>query len=138
MENSIYVGLSQQMALKTNMDFIANNIANMSTSGYRGQHMLFEEYIADPLGGDDELSMVYNRGQYQDTTQGSLQRTENPLDIALEGPGYIGVQAPNGQIAYTRAGEFQLSAEGTLVNSNGRPIADAGGQHHHSAGIARD
>lgn len=127
MENSIYLGLSRQMALRTDMNIIANNVANMNTTGYRGQQMLFDEYISEPRGHDDDLSFVITRGQYQNTEPGSLSYTGNQLDVALEGPGFIGVQGPGGNIAYSRAGDFQRAADGTLTNSNGRPIADAGG-----------
>lgn len=126
MENSIYIGLSKQMALQNNMTLISNNIANMNTNGYRGQSMLFEEYIADPRGADDPLSFVYDKGQYQNTTSGPLKYTGNALDVAVVGSGYIGIQGPNG-LAYTRDGRFQIDANGTLVNASGLPVADAGG-----------
>ena len=133
MENSIYLALSRQVALKANMDMVANNIANANTAGYRAQNLLFEEYLSDPRGkttdraADDELSFVYNRGQYQSTEAGSLRFTENPLDVALEGPGFFGVQGEGGETLYTRAGEFQLDGNGTLINSAGMPVAGQGG-----------
>ena len=133
MENTIYLALSRQVALRTNMDMIANNIANANTPGYRAQNLLFEEFIADPRGdftdrgAEDELSFVYNRGQYQSTEAGSLSFTENPLDVALEGPGFFGVQSNDGEILYTRAGQFQLDAQGTLVTPDGAPVASQGG-----------
>ena len=127
MENSIYLGLSRQMTLRTNMDIIANNVANMNTLGYRGQNLVFKEFISDPRGADDELSFVNAQSQYQISTPGSVQITGNSLDVALVGPGYMGVQASDGQIAYSRAGNLQMGADGRLVNSAGLPIADAGG-----------
>ena len=132
MENSIYLALSRQMALQTNMDIVANNIANMNTTGYRGQNLIFDEYISDPRheafdGAEDELSFVWNQGQYDDTTPGSVSFTGNPLDVSIDGPGFIGVQGLNGETHYIRAGDFQLSAEGILVNSAGFPVAGAGG-----------
>lgn len=127
MENSIYLGLSKQMVLRTDMNIIANNIANMNTTGYRGQNTLFDEYISKPRGYDDPLSFVEDRGQYEVTDPGSIQFTGNPLDVAVNGPGFIGVQAPNGEIMYTRAGDFQRSAEGVITTSAGYPVAAAGG-----------
>src|SRR5687768_13684666 len=103
MENSILVGFSHQMALKQQMDTIANNVANMSTPGYRAQNMVFTEYLAKPKGIEHPLSMVMDYGQFQSTEAGPMQRTGNPLDVALEGPGYFGVQTPEG-VMYTRAG----------------------------------
>ncbi len=127
MENSIYLGLSRQLALQTNMNIVANNIANMNTPGYRGQNLLFKEYISDPRGADDALSFVYNEGQYDITDPGPIRVTGSQLDIAVHGPGFIGVQDPTGEIAYSRAGNFHLSPDGALVNGAGLPVAGAGG-----------
>ena len=133
MENSIYLALSRQLVLRTNMDMISNNIANMNTSGYRGQNMLFEEYLSDPngktidRGANDELSFVYDRGQYQTTTQGSLRFSGNPLDVALEGPGFFGVQGPGDEVMYSRNGQFQLGTDGSLLTSAGFAVAGQGG-----------
>lgn len=133
MENSIYLALSRQMALQTNMDMIANNIANANTSGYRAQNLLFQEYLADQdvdtidKEADDDLSFVYNRGQYQNESQGTVKFTGNPLDIALNGPGFFGVKGPGGETMYTRSGRFQIDAGGTLTTASGDPVTDAGG-----------
>lgn len=127
MENSIYLGLSRQMTLSMDMQIIANNVANMSTPGYRGQNLVFEEYLSDPRGADDELSFVQNKSQYDTTKAGPVKATENPLDIALNGPGFIGVEGGDGQTLYTRAGNFTLNAEGTLLSSSGAPVAGQGG-----------
>ncbi len=127
MENGIYVGLSRQMVLKNNMDIIANNIANVNTTGYRGQNLLFKEYISDPRGTDYPLSFVYDVGQYQDTVAGAMKATGNPLDVALGGPGFMGVVGPDGKVAYTRAGQFQLDAQGTIRTAAGYPVASDGG-----------
>ena len=133
MENSIYLALSRQMALKTNMDMIANNIANANTSGYRAQNLMFQEYLSEQdvdtidKEADDDLSFVYNSGQYQNETQGTVKFTGNPLDVALNGPGFFGVQGPNGEQMYTRSGRFQIDAGGTLTTANGDPVTDAGG-----------
>jgi flagellar basal-body rod protein FlgF len=126
MENTIYLGLSRQMTLQTKLDVIANNVANMSTPGYRGQNLLFSEYVSKPRGSTDSLSFVYDPGQYQNTESGSVSYTENPLDIYLSGPGFMGVQGPDG-INYTRAGNLEMRADGTLITSAGFPVAGAGG-----------
>ncbi len=127
MENSIYLGLSKQVALKTNMDIVANNIANMNTSGFRGQNTLFEEYISDPRYGDDDLSFVYDYGQYQMTDSGPVERTSNPLHVALNGPGFMAVERPDGTTGYTRDGAFQKHADGTLLTAAGYPVLGQGG-----------
>ncbi|MAE52268.1 MAG: flagellar basal-body rod protein FlgF [Micavibrio sp.] len=127
MENSLYLGLSRQMTLRTNMAITANNIANMNTPGFRGQNMLFAEYLADPRGAEDELSFVYDRGQYQSTKAGPLQQTDNPLDMALVGPGFFGVAGPGDQPTYSRAGNFQIGTTGTLQTAAGFDVLDEGG-----------
>lgn len=126
MENSLYVALSRQVALGENMSIIANNIANINTPGYRGQNMIFEEYLADPKGLEEPLSMVLDYGHYQKTDAGPVSLTNNKLDAALVGPGFFGIQTPEG-IQYSRAGNFGLNAEGTLVNALGYRVANTGG-----------
>ena len=127
MENGLYVGLSRQMVLRTNMNIIANNIANANTPGYRAQNLMFKEYISNPRGTDAPLSFVEDIGQYHTTDQGAMKITENPLNVALSGPGYMGVIGPDGVIAYTRAGDLEIADDGTLVTPAGHAIANAGG-----------
>lgn len=128
MENSLYLGLSRQMVLRTDMQIIANNVANMNTPGFRGQNTIFDEYVSDPKGADDPLSFVLDRGQYQVTKEGPVSKTGNPLDIALVGPGFFSVLSRDGEVGYSRAGNFQLNANSELISSAGRPITDQGGQ----------
>lgn len=123
MENGIYLGLSRQAVLQTNMNIIANNVANVNTAGYRGQNLLFQEYISDPRGADDALSFVYDRGEYQNTQAGPVSFTGNQLDIALDGPGFINIDGPGGETLYTRDGGFQLDANGTLVTHAGYVVS---------------
>lgn len=127
MENSIYVGLSRQVALQRQMDTIANNIANMSTPGFRSHNMVFTEHMEKMRGNPDPLSMVLDYGQYQVTESGPLKQTGNPLDVAVHGPGWIGIQTAEGGVQYTRSGNFQIDATGTLMDGRGRPVAPAGG-----------
>lgn len=133
MENSFYVGISRQAALQDQMDLIANNIANINTPGYRAQNMVFEEYLTKAqnngagLGNtDDRVSMVVPYGQYQSSAPGPVERTGNPLDVALQGPGFLGVQTAQG-VMYTRAGNFQINAKGELVTGAGQLVAGKSG-----------
>ncbi len=130
MENSLYIGLSRQMALQEQMDIVANNIANLNTPGYREHNMVFLEYLSRQRNaekaGNDSISMVHDYGQFMNTENGPLRRTENPLDTALQGPGFFGIQTPNG-VQYTRAGNFQLNGNRELVTGSGMLVADAGG-----------
>lgn len=127
MENSIYIGLSRQMVLRNNMNIIANNVANMSTSGFRGQNLMFTEYVSDPRGQDDPLSFVYDQGQYQVTTPGPVKETGNDFDVALVGPGFFGMRGAGGEVMYSRAGEFMVAPDGTLTNPRGVPVENVGG-----------
>lgn len=127
MENSLYAGMSRQMVLQRAMDMVANNVANMSTPGYRAQNPLFKEYIANPSGIKDPLSLVYDFGQYDTTTPGTLQHTGGTYDVALEGPGFVGIQSPSGETQYTRAGNFTVNQAGELVTPSGFTVAGNGG-----------
>ncbi len=127
MENTSYVALSRQMVLRNSMDIVANNIANVNTPGFRAQNSIFAERISDPQGTDAPLSFVSEYGQYQNTDPGPLTQTDNPLDIALTGQGFIGVQDSEGKTAYTRAGNFHLDQEGTLLTATGHTVLDDGG-----------
>lgn len=126
MENSVYIGLSKQVVLRENMDIIAQNVANVNTPGYRAQNMVFTEYIEDPRYMKEDISMVLDYGQYQMTDPGSMKDTGNPLDIALVGNGFLGIQTPGG-IQYTRAGNLSMDAEGIVRNARGMAVASAGG-----------
>lgn len=119
MENATYLALSRQMALQTDMDTIANNIANISTPGYRATGTMFHEQIMRLQNGADSLSFTSDEGQYFDTRPGSIKSTQNPLDIALAGPGFIAVENTGGQTVYTRAGNLQIGTDQTLQTSTG-------------------
>ncbi len=132
MDNALLVGLSRQMALRRELDVIANNIANMNTSGFKQEQVLFEQYL-DPTarheyfpGNDRRISFVIDRATVQDFSQGPLNRTEAPLDVALDGQGFFAVQTPNGE-RYTRGGNFHINAQGQLVNASGHPVLGQGG-----------
>lgn len=129
MENSIYTGLSLQQALQVKMDLIANNMANLTTPGYKSQNMVFTEFVAKTDNGErpkDNLSMVLDYGHYQNSQAGPMQSTGNPLDVALQGPGWFGVQTPEGTM-YSRAGNFQINTNGELVTGSGQLVAAEGG-----------
>jgi flagellar basal-body rod protein FlgF len=128
MENTIYIGLSRLSALQEHMNIISNNIANINTPGYKANKMLFSEYIDKPKGMKENISMVLDYGNYRVKDNGALKSTGNPLDIALEGTGYFGVQGPDGKVAYTRNGSFTINADRQLVTQQGYPVVDSGGQ----------
>lgn len=126
MENAIYAGLSRAVALQRDMDTVANNIANMNTPGFRAQYMMLDEYIEKPKGILDPLSMVIDRGQWMSNKPGSVQMTGKQTDAAIQGDGFFGVDV-KGETLYTRAGNFAVNPQGTLVTAEGNPVANAGG-----------
>lgn len=127
MNNAIRIGLSQQVALKRQLNTVANNLANMSTAGFKSETLLFEEYIMPVASmenhqtGSKQLSYVADTGLARDFSTGSMELTDNPLDVAINGEGWFTVQTPEGE-RYTRDGHFSLNAEGQLVNLSGLPV----------------
>ena len=132
MENALLIGLSRQTALERQLDVIANNIANVNTTGYKADNTLFETYLNTPahednfVGSDRRVSFVQDRGTYRDMTQGGLEGTSNPLDLAIDGSGFLTVQTAGGE-RYTRDGNLHLDNQGQLVTSNGNPVLGANG-----------
>lgn len=126
MENIAYVALSLQTVLNRQMQVTANNVANMSTAGYKAQGVLFNEELAKAQHGE-KLSMVLDHGTFRRVEQGPLQQTGNPLDLALEGSGFFAIETANGP-RYARAGNFSLDMEGRIVTQNGNPVLSDGGQ----------
>ncbi len=131
MENSLLVSLSQQLATYRAMDVIANNIANVSTPGFKRDSAKFEEYVAmmrpaEGQKGMQAVSFVKDAGVTRDTGQGNIEQTGAPLDLAISGKGYFAVQTPAG-IRYTRDGHFSLDGNGNLVTSQGYQVQGDGG-----------
>ena len=125
MENATYVTLSRQSGLLKDMATVAQNIANMSTTGYRAEQVVFSEFVAD-IGPDHEsLSMARAGARAVDLSQGSLQQTGGSFDLAIEGDGFFLVDTTAGT-RLTRAGAFTPSAEGLLVAPDGAFLLDAG------------
>lgn len=132
MENTLLVGLSRQVALGRQLDVVANNVANINTTGFKSDGSIFEEFIAPTArengfgGADRSVRFVNDRGIWHDMSQGTMQQTGNPLDIAIDGEGFLSVQTPAGE-RYTRNGALQISATGQLVSSEGMPVLGESG-----------
>jgi len=133
MENAQLIGLSRQSALRRNLDVVANNLANINTTGFKAQRMIFEEHLMPVAQAtefespDHPLSFAQDAGTATILTQGSIKLTGNPLDIAIEGDGYLAVEGADGEQLYTRAGNLTIDPEGTLVTDAGLPILAGGG-----------
>jgi flagellar basal-body rod protein FlgG len=124
---------------QTQMDVISNNLANLNTTGFKKMRPVFADLLYEnktQAGGFTSQATNYPSGLQQGTganvvatepvvTQGSLQQTGNALDIAINGEGYFQVLLPSGQLAYTRDGSFQLSAQGQVVTAEGYQLQPA-------------
>lgn len=119
MDNSIYITYSRQAALFRDLEVSANNLANSSTPGYNAQKMIFSDYMAKDL--KKKNAYANDITTYRDTSKGSFRMTDNPFDMAVTGPGYFIVETPYGQ-RYTKSGNFQIDAQGTLMNVDGYPV----------------
>ncbi len=121
-----YVALTRQAGLANELQSVANNIANLSTTGYRREGVLFAEMIrALPVEGG-AVAMTATRARFTDELQGALVATGGTLDLAIEGEGYFTVQTPQGE-RLTRAGAFMRDGEGQIVNPDGHLLLDEGG-----------
>ena len=120
-ENTGYVTLSRQVAMQREMDVIANNLANINTTGYKSSDMLFREYIREPKNAESPISFVLDIGTLRNYIQGSAKATSNPLDVMISGEGFLPVETANG-ILYTRKGNFRVNPGGQLTTSEGNLI----------------
>jgi flagellar basal-body rod protein FlgF len=109
------------------MDVVANNLANINTTGFKSEDLLFEDYLMpvaednDFLPADNDLHYTLDWASVHDMGQGAIEQTGNPLDVALGGSGFLVVQTPQGE-RYTRSGALQIDATGTLVDIAGNPV----------------
>ena len=128
MQDILLIGLSRQVALRRELDVVANNIANIDTTGYKGSSALFEEYLSSATNGNQgpPISFVRDRATYIDMSRGPVRHTGNPLDLAIDGGAFFAVQTPNG-VRYTRNGAFKIDATGQIVTSDGYPVLGDGG-----------
>jgi flagellar basal-body rod protein FlgF len=132
MENALLVGLSRQVALHRELEVISNNVANLNTTGFKGDGTLFEQFLMPVArdnqfrGAESRLNFVNDRATWLNLSQGAIQQTGNPLDVAVEGSGFLTVQTPRGE-RYTRNGALQINATGELVTSEGyRVLGESG------------
>ena len=119
------VTLARQSGLMAEMQTVANNIANLSTTGYRREGVVFTEFVRQ-TGNGDSLSIAAGRARTIDLTPGTLQETGARFDFAIEGEGFFLIETPQGE-RLTRAGAFTPNADGELVAPDGAPLLDAGG-----------
>jgi flagellar basal-body rod protein FlgF len=128
MENVLLIAASRQMTLRREMDVIANNVANVTTNGFKRRLSTAREFqmpvaSADSFqrGQDRRVSFVVDRGTPLDLRMGTLEPTNNPMDVALSSGAFFAVQTPQGE-RFTRNGALMTNANGELVNSDGHRL----------------
>ncbi|MCF8486554.1 MAG: flagellar hook-basal body complex protein [Rhodobacteraceae bacterium] len=125
METPGYTTLTRQSGLMREMQVIAHNIANASTTGFRREGVVFSEFVAR-LGDEPSLSMADGNARLVDLSQAGLTQTGGTYDLGIQGEGFFLIATPDGE-RLTRAGSFTPSAEGSLVTPDGHALLDAGG-----------
>ena len=133
MMRSLWIAKTGMEAQQTQLTTISNNLANVSTNGYKKSHAVFEDLMYQNLrqvGANNTEQATLPTGLQvglgtravataRSFTQGNLQQSDNPMDLAVMGSGFFQVQMPDGTTGYTRDGSFQVSATGQLVTNNG-------------------
>lgn len=139
MFRALYTAASGMVAQQLNLDNVANNLANSSTSGFRRRRVQFSDLIYQNMvmpgsaatqqttvAAGLQIGLGTRPGASEIVqAQGDFSSTGNPLDLAIQGQGFFQVQMPNGEIAYTRAGTFHLDAQGNMVTADGNPLEPA-------------
>ena len=126
MDNAMMIGLSRQMTLRRAMDVVANKNANANTAGFKVEHLLHEAQpasTAEHTDGPSDIQFATTCGMGRDFSQGDIELTNRPYDVAIEGEGFFGVETAGG-IQYTRDGRFRLDDIGQLVAGDGAPVLD--------------
>lgn len=125
MDSSLYyLSLNRQRGLQAELSAVANNVANISTTGYRREQLVFSEFI-DGKNGGESLSMADLNTRFASTLPGEITTTGGVFDLAIEGPGYFLAQDAEG-LLMTRNGAFLRSSEGLLVTADGASVLDLG------------
>jgi flagellar basal-body rod protein FlgG len=138
MLRALYTAASGMMAQQTNLDNIANNLANSSTTGFRKRRVQFQDLVYQTMVAPGSASSaqtteaglqvglgVRTAATEIIQTQGDYTQTDNQLDVDIQGNGFFQITMPSGQIAYTRSGNFHLDSSGNVVTSDGYPISPA-------------
>jgi len=135
---SLSVAATGMMAQQMHVEVISNNIANMTTTGYKRRRPEFQDLLYQTQrrigGASSDLGTVVPAGVqiglgvkpaavYRVHEQGNMVATDNPLDLAIQGKGHFVVELPDGRLAYTRDGSFQLSPDGLLVTADGYTVS---------------
>ena len=124
MDVNSHVAISGQLAQARRLETIANNVANAGTVGFRAEGVSFSTLVSKTMPFD--TSFAFEGGSHVDTRSGSLTATGSPLDVAVQGSGFLAILTPEGT-AYTRDGRMQMLPTGDIVSLNGHPMLDTSG-----------
>jgi flagellar basal-body rod protein FlgG len=127
MLQGLYAAASGMEAQQNQLDAVANDLANVDTTGYQGEIIGFQDLLYTQGGSSTGTNVATGAGSAsgiigRSDAQGSIQETGRPLDVAIQGPGYIEVQRPDGTIGLTRNGALQTNAKGQLTNGQGMAV----------------
>ncbi|MEJ0096436.1 MAG: flagellar basal-body rod protein FlgF [Methylocella sp.] len=123
MQSGLYVTLSAQVALDRRLTTIAANVANQSTPGYRAEEIEFKTLLSK--AGDTPVAFASQGSSFISRRAGVPIKTDNPLDVAVQGEGWLALQTPDGTV-YTKDGRMRMLETGALVSVDGFPVLDAG------------
>jgi flagellar basal-body rod protein FlgF len=123
-QTGLYVALSARLALERRMETIANNVANAGTAGFRADEISFQSLMS--RAGDKPVAFASPGDTHITRRNGEISKTGNPLDVAVSGDAWLGLQTPTGPV-YTRDGRMRLRESGVLESLNGYQVLDAGG-----------
>jgi flagellar basal-body rod protein FlgF len=134
MDNTTYIALSRQQGLWNQLEVVANNLANVNTTGFKASDTLFSQYLVKSRSVDrtfkDSIAFTHDFGLVRNLAQGAFNYTGNNFDLALQSSGYFVVQNANapGTDYYTRAGSFTVNSEGQLATQSGMLVMGSDGQ----------
>lgn len=125
-DTSIYTNATSAEQVLNSLQIIANNLSNLNTTAFRADYEnLVQQSFVDPV--HQTRMIAISKGTYTDQRPGPINNTGRELDIALQGPGYIAVQTPQGEKGFTRAGSFDITPDGILITNKGDMVLGNGG-----------
>jgi flagellar basal-body rod protein FlgF len=131
MDTALYVGLAQRTALRRRLDVVAHNVANMSTTAFNKERVVFRQYLVDTPGAaattGGKISYVLDHGVVRNLDVGTPVATDNPLDVFISKGGYLSVESRNGETLYTRNGRMRLDTDNFITLLSGERVLDVDG-----------
>lgn len=132
MDSALFIGLTHKEALKRRMDVVAHNVANMNTTAFKQEKVIFQQLLIDapkaPGSEGGKIAYVVDKGVTRDFSAGALVETSNNLDVFISDGGFMTVESNQGETLYTRNGRMRVDQDLTLVTLGGLPVLDENGQ----------